>query len=134
MTNPAPADDITLPAMSNLEKLYPLWLKKEREQARLDLARAQQSLAGLKNRQGAYFDSLNAMCAARLRIHDAWMQIPTVPAAVDVGAAQAETALRKVLDVTRRYLPPGGIDMEQAIAEIIGIVDPWPLGRPEKKS
>ena len=62
-----------------------------------------------------------------------WMSIP-VPAAVDVGAAQAETALRQVLDVTRRYLLPGGIDMEQAIAEIIGIVDPWPLGRLEKKS
>ena len=43
------------------------------------------------------------------------------------GAA-AEQALLKVLDVTRRYLPPDGPSAHEAMSEIIAIVDPWPLG------
>ncbi len=72
-------------ALTDLEKLYPMWLEKAQVIARADLNRARQSLASLKNRQGAYFDGISAMCAARQRILDAWMDIgalSTPPAAV----------------------------------------------------
>ena len=44
----------------------------------------------------------------------------------------AEQALRKVLSVVQRYLPPDGPTAYDAMAEITGIVDPWPLGPMEK--
>lgn len=42
--------------------------------------------------------------------------------------AVAEQALLKVLRAIQRYLPPDGVDGHDTLAEIIGIVDPWPLG------
>jgi hypothetical protein len=44
-------------------------------------------------------------------------------------ASEAEAALLKVLSVVQRYLPPDGPTAHDAMSEIIGIVDPWPLGR-----
>lgn len=41
----------------------------------------------------------------------------------------AEEALRKVLSAVQRYLPPGGLDIKDAMREIISAVDPWPLDR-----
>ena len=46
----------------------------------------------------------------------------------------AETALRKVLYVVQRYLPPDGIGIETAMAEIIETVDPWPIGDQKGKA
>jgi hypothetical protein len=40
----------------------------------------------------------------------------------------AEQALRKVLAAVQRYLPPDGPSAHDTLSEIIGIVDPWPLG------
>ncbi len=40
----------------------------------------------------------------------------------------AITLLRSVLDIVQRYLPPDGITEHDAMTEIIGLVDPWPLG------
>jgi hypothetical protein len=42
----------------------------------------------------------------------------------------ATTALLKVLDAVRDYLPPDGIDVQAAMNRIIGAVDPWPLASP----
>lgn len=44
----------------------------------------------------------------------------------------AEQALRKVLSVVQRYLPPDGPTAHDAMTEITEIVDPWPLGPLEK--
>lgn len=57
--------------------------------------------------------------------------IAAEPAQPAPQAGAAEAALRKVLDVTRRYLPPGGPSAWDAMAEIIAVVDPWPLGQLE---
>lgn len=38
----------------------------------------------------------------------------------------AHNALQNVLSVIQRYLPPDGISVDQAINEIISLVDPWP--------
>jgi hypothetical protein len=46
--------------------------------------------------------------------------------------AGAEQALRKVLSVVQRYLPPDGPTAHDAMTEITEIVDPWPLGPLEK--
>ncbi|CAM4401869.1 hypothetical protein COAQ111491_22050 [Comamonas aquatilis] len=43
-------------------------------------------------------------------------------------AAVAEQALLKVLRAIQRYLPPDGVSGQDTLTEIIGIVDPWPLG------
>lgn len=52
--------------------------------------------------------------------------------AADIVLEDAETALRKVLGVVQRYLPPDGPSAHDAMSEIIAIVDPWPLGPLEK--
>lgn len=44
----------------------------------------------------------------------------------------AAQALRKVLSVVQRYLPPDGPTAHDAMTEITEIVDPWPLGPLEK--
>ena len=44
------------------------------------------------------------------------------------GDARAEQALLKVLAAVQRYLPPDGPSAKDTLSEIIGIVDPWPLG------
>jgi hypothetical protein len=46
--------------------------------------------------------------------------------------AGAEQALRKVLSVVQRYLPPNGPTAHDAMSEITAIVDPWPLCPLEK--
>lgn len=38
----------------------------------------------------------------------------------------SEQVLRQILAVVQRYLPPDGIDAQQAIGEIIKLIDPWP--------
>ncbi len=48
------------------------------------------------------------------------------------GGMVSEQALRKVLSVVQRYLPPDGPSIQDAMSEIIAIVDPWPLGPLEK--
>jgi len=48
------------------------------------------------------------------------------------GGMVAEQALRKVLSVVQRYLPPDGPTAHDAMTEITEIVDPWPLGPMEK--
>ena len=54
---------------------------------------------------------------------------PTANAApVAQGDARAEQALLKVLAAVQRYLPPDGPSAKDTLSEIIGIVDPWPLG------
>lgn len=61
------------------------------------------------------------------------MQDATPPAqAADSVLEDAETALRKVLGVVQRYLPPDGPSAHDSLSEIIEIVDPWPLGPLEK--
>ena len=50
------------------------------------------------------------------------------PAPVAQGDARAEQALLKVLAAVQRYLPPDGPSAKDTMSEIIGIVDPWPLG------
>lgn len=40
---------------------------------------------------------------------------------------EAEIALRKVLAVVQRYLPPDGQTAMASMSEIIGIIDPWPV-------
>ena len=64
----------------------------------------------------------------------AWKAAAPTPAAqaADSVLENAETALRKVLDVVQRYLPPDGPSIQDAMSEIIAIVDPWPLGPLEK--
>lgn len=47
---------------------------------------------------------------------------------VPLTEERAEQALRKVLSVVQRYLPPDGPSAKDALSEIIAIVDPWPLG------
>ena len=59
-----------------------------------------------------------------------WLAGSTHPSPQE-GAA-AEQALLRVLDVTRRYLPPDGPSAHDAMSEILAIVDPWPLGPLEK--
>lgn len=44
------------------------------------------------------------------------------------GDARAEQSLLKVLTAVQRYLPPDGPSAKDTLSEIIGIVDPWPLG------
>lgn len=44
----------------------------------------------------------------------------------------AGQALRQVLSVVQRYLPPDGPSAHDAMSEITAIVDPWPLGPLEK--
>ena len=52
----------------------------------------------------------------------------TQPAPAAQGDARAEQALLKVLTAVQRYLPPDGPSAKDTLAEIIGIIDPWPLG------
>lgn len=33
----------------------------------------------------------------------------------------------KLLKIIQEYVPPGGSTCEEAMSEIIGLVDPWPL-------
>jgi len=40
---------------------------------------------------------------------------------------QAEKALNEILDIVHMYLPPDGIDAEEAINRIIEVIDPWPV-------
>lgn len=49
-------------------------------------------------------------------------------APVAQGDARAEQSLLKVLTAVQRYLPPDGPSAKDTLSEIIGIVDPWPLG------
>lgn len=44
--------------------------------------------------------------------------------------ADAVTALEKVLRAVQRHLPPERIGERETIAEIISIIDPWPLAKP----
>lgn len=43
------------------------------------------------------------------------------------SVGRAEQALRNILAITRRYLPPSGPSAHDAMSEIIAEVDPWPL-------
>ncbi len=56
------------------------------------------------------------------------------PAPVAQGDARAEQALLKVLTAVQRYLPPDGPSAKDTLAEIIGIIDPWPLGDQKGKA
>lgn len=49
-----------------------------------------------------------------------------VRAAATPPSQTYEQPLRCVLNVVQRYLPPGGLSKEEALSEIIAIVDPWP--------
>lgn len=53
-------------------------------------------------------------------------------AQADSALEDAETALRKVLGIVQRHLPPDGPSAHDSLSEIIEIVDPWPLGPLEK--
>ena len=53
-------------------------------------------------------------------------------ATADSVLEDAETALRKVLGIVQRHLPPDGPSAHDSLSEIIEIVDPWPLGPLEK--
>lgn len=57
---------------------------------------------------------------------------PAAPVAQ--GDARAEQALLKVLTAVQRYLPPDGPSAKDTLAEIIGIIDPWPLGDQKGKA
>ena len=54
---------------------------------------------------------------------------PSASTAESQGA-DAVKALEKVLRAVQRHLPPERIGERETIAEIISIVDPWPLGKP----
>lgn len=100
---------------------------------------------------GGVMVTLAALCLAnRLDMHVAadvelariWTKVETIrakqaakpkhsplPAApVAQGDARAEQSLLKVLTAVQRYLPPDGPSAKDTLSEIIGIVDPWPLG------
>lgn len=67
--------------------------------------------------------------ARRITIRNALAPAPTTQAApVAQVDARAEQALLKVLAAVQRYLPPDGPSAKDTLSEIIGIVDPWPLG------
>ena len=44
-----------------------------------------------------------------------------------LNKATAEHALRRILHIVQRYLPPDGIAIDKAMNEIIAVVDPWPV-------
>lgn len=50
--------------------------------------------------------------------------------ALPIDEQSAAAALRKVLDVVRRYLPPDGPTAHDAMADITALVDPWPTQAP----
>lgn len=53
---------------------------------------------------------------------------PAAPADAPQGdGAHAITPLRSLLGIVQRYLPPDGPSANEALSEIIGLVDPWPL-------
>lgn len=54
---------------------------------------------------------------------------PSASTAESQGA-DAVKALEKVLRAVQRHLPPERIGERETIAEIISIVDPWPLAKP----
>lgn len=54
-------------------------------------------------------------------------------AAVPAEPPMYEQRLRQVLDVVQRYLPPYGIALHDAMGEIIGLVDPWPVAAPQSR-
>lgn len=65
----------------------------------------------------------------------ALLAVATKSAPVAQGdAARAEQALLKVLTAVQRYLPPDGPSAKDTLAEIIGIIDPWPLGDQKGKA
>jgi hypothetical protein len=75
--------------------------------------------------------------ASKLKYLTHWMPLPPLPCSAartpaDSVLEDAETALRKVLGVVQRYLPPDGPSAHDSLSEIIEIVDPWPLGPLEK--
>lgn len=44
-----------------------------------------------------------------------------------LNKATAEHALRRILHIVQRYLPPDGMSIDKAMNEIIAVVDPWPV-------
>lgn len=44
-----------------------------------------------------------------------------------LNKATAEHALRRILHIVQRYLPPDGTSIDKAMNEIIAVVDPWPV-------
>lgn len=64
----------------------------------------------------------------------ALLAVATKSAPVAQGDARAEQALLKVLTAVQRYLPPDGPSAKDTLAEIIGIIDPWPLGDQKGKA
>ena len=109
----APADSVTAPAGW---KLVPVEPSVDQEWEGKEASRRVDSMAEARK-------IYKAMLAAA----------PTPPAqAADSVLEDAETALRKVLGVVQRYLPPDGPSAHDAMSEITAIVDPWPLG-PLKK-
>ncbi len=77
------------------------------------------------------FDVFKGGWIERHRLSSTPQPTPTAQAA-DSVLEDAETALRKVLGVVQRYLPPDGPSAHDSLSEIIEIVDPWPLGPLEK--
>ncbi len=56
------------------------------------------------------------------------------PPTAQAEGCTAEQALLKVLAAVQRYLPPDGPSAKDTLAEIIGIIDPWPLGDQKGKA
>jgi len=82
------------------------------------------------NPRKAIQDAISWNCAVALDpavSSDAQALVEKGRAGMEKDAMRAEQALRKVLDVVRRFLPPDGPSIGDAMNEIIEIVDPWPL-------
>ncbi|MCO5355119.1 hypothetical protein [Acidovorax kalamii] len=130
----APADSVTAPAggvAAGVEAAAKLLERKADDFAREN---GSDDLGSLSFGRGAHAD-------AKLEYHSTLLEladdiralVPTPPAqAADSVLEDAETALRKVLGVVQRYLPPDGPSAHDAMSEITAIVDPWPLGQLEK--
>lgn len=75
-----------------------------------------------------YIADLRAALSAAPQPPDAFQTEGGCP--VSNAETVAIAALEKVLRAVQRHLPPERIGERETIAEIISIVDPWPLGKP----
>ena len=82
--------------------------------------------------KGLWFDCTEERAKQRAAHPETWdvRYLYTHPSLPE-GMVAAQ-ALRKVLSVVQRYLPPDGPTANDAMTEITEIVDPWPLGPLEK--
>lgn len=86
--------------MSEVDDLYPLWLREARQHARADLRRADATLAGLKNVGSTYWLAVQAMRDAKKRVLDVYLAMPEAlpPKYID-WVGRLRTALQQIADM-----------------------------------